>query len=151
MLEEMSRDLQYWIFCFCPKFCKNQADTLVDRVLGVMHGGGGILLQIRQWTECLVWCMTVVGYCFLATPADTLVRVGRQLEQAAAICQHIGCSVFIPAESCPLFIPTTQRMPIDFISLLNDSLVSKHFKPPIGYIIIFASVSQFYVSLTCLA
>ena len=64
----------------------------------VMHGGGGIL--------------------FSGNTADTLVRVGRQLEQAAAICQHIGvqCSYRRrPAESCPLFIPSTQHMPIDFI------------------------------------
>ena len=83
--------------------------------------------QIRQWTECLVcdarrrwniiadtpvsaWCVMHGGggILFSGNTADTLVRVGRQLEQAAAICQHIGvqCSYRRrPAETCPLFIP----------------------------------------------
>ena len=79
--------------------------------------------QIRQWTECLVcdarrwwdkssdtpvsaWCVMHGGggILFSGNTADTLVRVGRQLEQAAAICQHIGvqCSYL---QTCPLFIP----------------------------------------------
>ena len=76
---------------WCSNFCKNWESSRYasgQSAWCVMHGGGGIL--------------------FSGNTADTLVRVGRQLEQAAAICQHIGvqCSYRRrPAETCPLFIP----------------------------------------------
>ena len=90
---EMSHDLQHWMFCF-RRYASGQSAWCV------MHGGGGIL--------------------FSGNTADTLVRVGRQLEQAAAICQHIGVQCSYRRRPAPYLSQHTTHEHANWLYLVTN-------------------------------